>query len=97
MKQIAQKLCRIASLIEDTVMSIATTQKKPAKPATHTRIPKPIKVGAIGGQMLTGQALLIDMQAYHKRVAATPESARAFLTRLGVMTSDGKAKKLIRG
>lgn len=47
--------------------------------------------------MLTGQALLIDMQAYHKRVAATPESARAFLTRLGVMTSDGKAKKLIRG
>lgn len=78
-------------------MSIATSQKKSAKSATHSRISKSIKVGTLGSQMLTGQALLIDMQAYHKRVAATPESARAFLTRLGVMTSDGKAKKLIRG
>jgi imidazolonepropionase-like amidohydrolase len=97
MKQIVMELCRITLLIEDTIMSIATTHKKPAKFTTRTRIPKSIKAGILGGQMLTGQALLVDMQAYHKRVAATPESARAFLTRLGVMTSDGKAKKLIRG
>jgi hypothetical protein len=78
-------------------MPIATTQKKPAKHSVRARAAKSLKAGMLSGQMLTGQALLIDMQAYHKKVAATPESARAFLTRLGVMTSDGKAKKLIRG
>jgi hypothetical protein len=78
-------------------MPITTTQKKPAKHAVRGRAAKSLKAGTLGGQVLTGQALLIDMQAYHKKVAATPESARAFLTRLGVMTSDGKTKKLIRG
>ena len=52
---------------------------------------------ASGCQLLTGQALLDDMEAYRKKVAATPESARDFLTRLGVMTPGGKVKTLIRG
>lgn len=75
----------------------ATTRKKTAKPAARARVAKSVKVSALSDQLLTGQALLKDMKAYHKKVAATPESARNFLTRLGVMTSDGKAKTLIRG
>lgn len=71
----------------------ATAQKKPAKSVSHTR---PVASVAYG-QFLTGQALLDDMEAYRKKVAATPDSARGFLTRLGVMTPEGKAKKLIRG
>lgn len=47
--------------------------------------------------MLTGQALLKDMKLYRKQVVASPESARNFLIRLGVMTVDGRTKKLIRG
>ena len=74
----------------------ATSRKKPAKPAA--RAGASVKANSESGiKQLTGQALLKDMKAYHKKVAATPESARDFLTRLGVMTSDGKAKKLIRG
>lgn len=68
----------------------AAHPKKPVKPAARTR-------AVAGGQFLTGQALLDDMEAYRKKVAATPDSARDFLTRLGVMTPKGKAKKLIRG
>jgi hypothetical protein len=69
-----------------------TPQKKSAKLAGRVR------AGAsAGGQLLTGQALLDDMEAYRKKVAATPDSARDFLTRLGVMTPSGKVKKLIRG
>lgn len=70
----------------------AATRKKPAKLAA-----KPVVVGNLRGQMLTGQALLNDMGAYRKKVASTPKSARAFLTRLGVMSPSGKVKKLIRG
>ena len=70
----------------------ATPQKKSAKPAGRARA-----VASAGGQLLTGQALLDDMEAYRKKVAATPDSARSFLTRLGVMTPSGKVKKLIRG
>jgi hypothetical protein len=78
-------------------MSTATTapRKKLAKPAA--RGVKSAAGGALSGQLLTGQALLDDMEAYRKKVAATPKSARVFLIRLGVMTSSGKAKKLIRG
>lgn len=71
----------------------ATAQKKPAKSVARTRV----AASAACGQFLTGQALLDDMEAYRKKVAATPDSARDFLTRLGVMTPGGKAKKLIRG
>jgi len=74
-------------------MSTATAiQKKPAKSTVSSRTSKSVKAS----QTLTGQALLKDMKLYHKQVVATPKSARDFLTRLGVMTSDGKAKKLIR-
>lgn len=76
----------------------ATTRKKPAKPVVRAHDSVSVKTGSVLTlKQLTGQALLKDMKAYHKKVAATPESARGFLTRLGVMTSDGKAKKLIRG
>jgi hypothetical protein len=37
------------------------------------------------------------MNLYRKQVVASPESARDFLIRLGVMTIDGRTKKLIRG
>lgn len=47
-------------------------------------------------RVLSGHALLEDMAAYRKVVSATPESAREFLTRLGVITRSGKPKKLIR-
>lgn len=78
-------------------MPTATPQKKTAKPLERERNAKSVKRGAINAQLLTGSALLKDMKAYHKKVAATPDSARDFLTRLGVMTSDGKSKTLIRG
>lgn len=68
----------------------AAAPKKPAKPVARNCV-------VSGGQLLTGQALLDDMEAYRKKVAATPDSARDFLTRLGVMTPSGKVKKLIRG
>lgn len=80
-------------------MSTAATapRKKLAKPAACARVVKSAAGGALSGQLLTGQALLDDMEAYRKKVAATPKSARVFLTRLGVMTTSGKVKKLIRG
>jgi len=71
----------------------AAAKKKPAKTAAHARTVASVACG----QFLTGQALLDDMETYRKKVAATPASARDFLTRLGVMTPKGKAKKLIRG
>lgn len=77
--------------------TIATTRKKLTKPTVRAITAKSIKVPAMGGQLLTGQALMKDMKAYHKKIVATPKSARDFLTRLGVMTPDGKAKNLIRG
>jgi hypothetical protein len=70
----------------------SATQRKSAKSTVSSRTSTSVKAS----QTLTGQALLKDMQQYHKQVVATPKSARDFLTRLGVMTSDGKAKKLIR-
>lgn len=75
----------------------ASSRKRPIKSVTRTRVAKSAAVNALLGEPLTGQALLEDMEAYRKKVAATPKSARNFLTRLGVMTPGGKAKKLIRG
>lgn len=46
---------------------------------------------------LSGRTLQEDMAAYRKAVSATPESAREFLTHLGVITRSCKPKKLIRG
>jgi|GEM_PF-3953728 len=48
-------------------------------------------------RLLTGKELLADMDAHRKKVTSTPEAARDFLVRLGVMTKSGKTKTLIRG
>lgn len=78
-------------------MSIATAT--PRKVPTKRRVPaaKCVAGGAVGSQALVGQALLDDMEVYRKKVAASPKSARNFLTRLGVMTRSGRVKTLIRG
>ena len=73
----------------------ATPRKKIAK-SRRPGVAKSVAVSAQLGQPLSGQALLKDMETYRKKVAATPKSARNFLTRLGVMTPSGKPKKLIR-
>lgn len=46
-------------------------------------------------RMLTGQALLDDMEAFRKEVTATPEAAREALRRIGVLGNDGRLKRLI--
>lgn len=74
-------------------MSTATAnRKKSVKITTSSRTSKSVKVSGA----LTGRALLRDMETYHREIIATPKSAQDFLTRLGVITSSGKAKKLIR-
>jgi hypothetical protein len=75
----------------------ATSRKKPAKLPARAPVAKSVAANAQICQPLSGQALLKDMETYRKKVAATPKSARNFLTRLGVMTPSGKPKKLIRG
>ena len=47
-------------------------------------------------KVLEGEALLKDMRAYRKKVTASPAAARKFLVELGVLTPDGKKKRLIR-
>jgi transcriptional regulator of met regulon len=51
----------------------------------------------VSGVLLSGQALLDDMDAYRRQVTASPEAAQSFLKRLGVLTKGGKTKTLIRG
>lgn len=55
--------------------------------------------GEVGpsGALLTGQALLDDMDDYRRQVTSSPAAAQSFLQRLGVLTKDGKTKTLIRG
>lgn len=57
----------------------------------------PDKATASHRKPLTGTALLKDMHAYGKKVSATRESARDFLTQLGVLDRNGKQRTLIRG
>lgn len=71
------------------------TLKNPDKSANREVTDQHGKARMVDG-MLTDQALLNDMQAYGRKVSATPEAARDFLTRLGVITRSGKVKKLIR-
>jgi hypothetical protein len=67
--------------------------KAPAKKATA----KSSKVTIYGvGNPLAANALLADMQAHRRQVTATPDTARDFLMRLGVLTPSGKLKQLIR-
>ena len=83
-------------------MSTSTLRKSTSKSKACAVRPKAgnalnVNKSSLDVKFLSGEALLIDMQAYRKKVAATPESAKAFLTRLGVMSASGRAKKLIRG
>lgn len=54
---------------------------------------------AVAARDLSGQALLSDMRAYKDKdkVTASPAAARDFLVGLGVLTEQGKTKRLIRG
>lgn len=45
--------------------------------------------------MLTGQALLDDMEAFRKEVTATPKTARKVLRHIGVLGKGGKLKRQI--
>lgn len=47
-------------------------------------------------RVLSGQELIDDMEQYRKEVTATPEAARSFLRRLGVIDKNGKPQRLIR-
>ena len=76
--------------------SPSKTTKRPAVKAM-ARVAKKSSSPLLRGQVLTGAALLADMDAYRQEITATPDAARNFLVRLGVMTKSGKAKKLIRG
>jgi transcriptional regulator of met regulon len=58
---------------------------------------KPALTAKAAARDLTGQALLNDMQAYRDKVTASPAAARDFLMGLGVLTEQGKSKRLIRG
>ncbi len=75
--------------------SPSKTTKRPAVKAISRAAKK--SSSPLRGQVLTGSALLADMDAYRQEITATPDAARNFLVRLGVMTKSGKAKKLIRG
>lgn len=48
-------------------------------------------------KILTGNDLIADMQSFGRTVTATPKKARGALVKLGVLTSSGKSKTLIRG
>jgi hypothetical protein len=79
-------------------MPTTAIPKKSENLLKRSRNAKNIKnVERVTTKPLSGEYLLDDMKAYHKTVTASPESARAFLTRLGVLTANGKTKKLIRG
>jgi len=45
----------------------------------------------------SGREVVKDMIQFRKEVTSSPETARAFLTKLSVLTSGGKRKNLIRG
>ena len=60
------------------------------------RITSPVGVAGCN-KVLQGHELLADMEAYRAKVAASPESARNFLMRLGVMTAAGTLKTLTHG
>lgn len=88
-----------------TTITSDTSRKKTTKPAKKKQakragVATPLVTTVVlssGVRVLTGKALLKDMESYRKEVTSTPKSARDFLHRLGVITPTGRAKKLIRG
>ena len=78
---------------------VKTTAKKPANTAVKAASCKVVRASsgsALRGNMLTGQALIDDMQAFGREVAADPALAKDLLMKMGVMTKTGKLKTLIR-
>jgi len=75
-----------------TQKTAKTSAKTAASPAATQCAAAPLR-----GKMLTGEDLLHDMEAYGRKVSATPEAARDFLTRLGALDKHGKRRNLIRG
>lgn len=76
-----------------------TTTKKAAKTAVKAASCKVVRASsgsALRSNMLTGQALIDDMQAFGREVAADPALAKDLLMKMGVMTKTGKLKTLIR-
>jgi hypothetical protein len=71
-----------------------TREKKTGGSEANTKAPKVLRNVSVAPRELSGQALLDDMEAYRKEVTATPEAARSFLIRLGVMDPDGNMKTL---
>lgn len=43
------------------------------------------------------EELLADMEKHCQEITASPDTARAFLMRAGLLTSSGKPRQLIRG
>ena len=71
--------------------------KKSTQPGSSRQNHRIAGTVAKSSPVLSGQALLNDMDSYREKVSASPDAARGFLTRLGVMTPDGTLKTLIRG
>jgi hypothetical protein len=71
--------------------------KKIKKSGVKTKATKTLKNVTIVPRELSGQALLDDMAAYRKKISASPEAARDFLVRLGVMDPEGNLKTLTHG
>lgn len=78
-----------------TTVAVAKPRRKAPKTTAAT---KPVKAKAVAYRTFTThQELLDDMEAFRREVTATPEDARAFLIRAGLLTKSGKQKQLIRG
>ncbi len=78
---------------------VKTTTKKPAKTAVKAASGKAVRSSsgsALRGTVLTGQALIDDMRAFRREVAADPTLAQELLIKIGAMTKGGKLKTLIR-
>lgn len=74
--------------------AVKTTAKKPAK--TAVKAVRSSSGSALRGTVLTGQALIDDMRAFRREVAADPTLAQELLIKIGAMTKGGKLKTLIR-
>lgn len=78
---------------------VKLSAKKPTKTAVKAASGKVVRSASsstLCGRVLTGQALIDDMRAFGREVAADPALAREMLVKMGVMTKTGKLKTLIR-
>jgi len=73
------------------------SEKNTGKSRAKIKASKALGDVSVAPRELSGQALLDDMAAYRKKISASPEAARDFLVRLGVMDPDGTLKTLTDG